>query len=83
MWLTKDLRTSYKCLISPFSPSNVDIIDAHFYMLFLNVYYIIVCRLYEKNLILSEVKNWKVCYLGVVTLVVAHYIEDLPIWNVH
>jgi hypothetical protein len=27
MWLTQDLRTSYKCLISHFSPTNIDIID--------------------------------------------------------
>jgi hypothetical protein len=26
MWFTKDLKTSYKCLISHFSHSNVDII---------------------------------------------------------
>jgi hypothetical protein len=29
MWLTKDLMIDYKCLISPFSPSNVDIIDSY------------------------------------------------------
>jgi hypothetical protein len=66
----------YKCLINHFSPSNVDIIDSYFYMSFLNVYYITLCRLHEKHLILNEVKNWHVCYLGVVTLVVAHYIAQ-------
>jgi hypothetical protein len=30
MWLTKDLMIDYKCLISLFSPSNVDIIDSYF-----------------------------------------------------
>jgi hypothetical protein len=37
--LTQDLKTSYKCLISLFSPSNVDIIDSYFYTSFFNVYY--------------------------------------------
>jgi hypothetical protein len=57
MSLTHDLRNGYKCLISPFSPSNVDIIDSYFYMLFWNTYYITLCKLYEKHLIPSEVKN--------------------------
>jgi hypothetical protein len=57
MWLAQEFKISYKCLISHFSPSNVDIIYSYFYMLFLNVYYITLCRLYEKHLILSEVKN--------------------------
>jgi hypothetical protein len=35
MWFTQDLKISYMCLISPFSPSNVDIIDSYFYMSFL------------------------------------------------
>jgi hypothetical protein len=48
-------------------------------MSFFNVYYITLCKLYEKHLILSEVKNWQVCYSGLVTLVVVHYILDLPI----
>jgi hypothetical protein len=78
MWLTQDVKTSYKCLTSLFSPSNVDTIDSYFYMSFLNVYYITLCRLYEKNLILSEVKNWQVCYSRVVTLAMAHYIANLP-----
>jgi hypothetical protein len=82
MWLTHDLRIGYKCLIYPFSPSNVDIIDSYFYMPLLNVYYITLCRLHEKHSILSEVKNWQVCYSRVVTLVVAHYIADLPIYMV-
>jgi hypothetical protein len=77
MWLTQDLRIGYKCLINPFSPLNVDIIDSYFYMSFLNVYYITLCRLYEKHLTLSEVKNWQVCYSRVVTLVVVHYNVDL------
>jgi hypothetical protein len=47
-------------------------------MSFLKVYYITLCILHEKHLILSEVKNWQVCYLRMVTLVVAHYIVDLP-----
>jgi hypothetical protein len=47
-------------------------------MLFLNVYYTTLCKLHEKHLILSEVKNWQVCYLGVVTLAVAHYIANFP-----
>jgi hypothetical protein len=55
MWLTQDLKIGYKWLISLFSPSNVDIIDSYFYMSFSNVYYITLCRLYEKHLILSEV----------------------------
>ncbi len=49
------------------------------YISFLNVYYITLCKWYEKHLILNEVKNWQVCYLGLVTLVMAHYIVDLPI----
>jgi len=49
MWLTHDVKIGYKCLISFFSPSNVDIIDSYFYMSFLNVYYITLCRLYEKK----------------------------------
>jgi hypothetical protein len=53
---TQDLKIGYKCLISPFSPSNVDIIDSYFDMSFLNVYYITLYKLYEKTLILSEVK---------------------------
>jgi hypothetical protein len=57
MWFTQEFKFGYKCLISLFSPSNVDIIYSCFYMLFLNVYYITLCRLYEKYLILSEVKN--------------------------
>jgi len=47
----------YNCLISLFSPSNVDIIDSYFYMLFLDVYYITLCSLYEKHLVLGETKN--------------------------
>jgi hypothetical protein len=47
-------------------------------MSFLNVYYIILCRLHEKNIIINEVKNWQVCYSRVVTLAVVHYIADLP-----
>jgi hypothetical protein len=47
-------------------------------MLFLNVYYTTLCKLHEKHLILIEGKNWQVCYLEVVRLVVAHYIVDLP-----
>jgi hypothetical protein len=78
MWFIQDLKTSYKCLISLFSPSNVDIIESYFNMSFLKVYYITLCILHEKHLILSEVKNWQVCYLRMVTLVVAHYIVDLP-----
>jgi hypothetical protein len=78
MWLTKDLIIDYKCLIRPFSPSNVDIIDSYFDMSFLNVYYITLCGLHEKYLILSEVKNWQVCYSRLVTLIVAHYITNLP-----
>jgi hypothetical protein len=78
MWLIQDVRTCYMCLISPFSPSNVDIIDTYFYMSILNVFYITLCELYEKHLILNEVKNWQVCYLEVVTLAMAHYIVDLP-----
>jgi hypothetical protein len=57
MWLTQDLKIGYKCLINPFSSSNIDIIDSYFYMSFLNVCYVTLCRLYEKHLILSEVKN--------------------------
>jgi hypothetical protein len=49
-------------------------------MSFLNVYYITLCWLHEKKLILSEVKNWQVCYSKVVKLVVAYYIADLPMW---
>jgi hypothetical protein len=56
MWLTRDFVVGYKCLISHFSPSNVDIIDLYFYMSFLNVYYITLCRLHELFLIISEVK---------------------------
>jgi hypothetical protein len=78
MWLTQDLIIGYKCLISHYSPSNVDIIDLYFYMSFLNVYYNTLCRLYEKHLISSEVKNWQVCYSGMVTFVAAHYIANLP-----
>ncbi len=78
MSLTHDLKTNYKCLISPFSPTNVDIIDSYFYMSFLNVYYITLCKLHENHLILSEVKNWQVCYLGMVTLIVAQDIVGLP-----
>jgi hypothetical protein len=78
MWLTQDLRIGYKCLISHFSPSNVDIIYSNFYMSFLNVYYITLCRLLKKHLILNEVKNWQLCYFGVVTLTVAHYITNSP-----
>jgi hypothetical protein len=29
-------------------------------------------------LILSEMKNWQVCYLRVVTFAVTHYIANLP-----
>jgi hypothetical protein len=68
----------YKCLVSLFPPSNVDIIYSYFYMSFLNVYYITLCRLHEKHPILNKVKNWQVCYSRMVTLVVAHYIADLP-----
>jgi hypothetical protein len=57
MWFNEDLKTSYKCLICPFSPSNVDIIDSYFYMSLLNVYYTILCILQEKHSMLSEVKN--------------------------
>jgi hypothetical protein len=32
----------------------------------------------KKHSIFSEVKNWQVCYLGMVRLVVVHYIVDLP-----
>jgi hypothetical protein len=78
MWLPQDLGTSYKCLISHFSPSNVDIIDSYFYMSLLNLYYITLCKLHEKHSILSDVKNWQVCYSGIVTLVMAHYIANLP-----
>jgi hypothetical protein len=45
------------CLISIFSPSNVDIINSYFYMSFFNVYYITLCKLHEQHLIISEVKN--------------------------
>jgi hypothetical protein len=69
----------YKYLIIPFSPSNVDIIDSYFYMSFLNVYYITLCRSHEKHLILNEVKNWQVCCSRMVTFVVVHYIADLSI----
>ncbi len=48
-------------------------------MSFLNVYYITLCRSHEKYLILSEVKNWQVCYSRMVTLVVVHYIANLSI----
>jgi hypothetical protein len=74
MLFIQDLGIGYKCLISFLSPSNVDIIDSYFYMSFLNVYYIVVRILHEKHSILSEVKNWQVCYSRVV-----HYIVDLPI----
>jgi hypothetical protein len=47
-------------------------------MSFLNVYFITLCRLHEKNLILNEVKNWQMCYSRMVTFVVVHYIADLP-----
>ncbi len=47
-------------------------------MSFLNVYYITLCILHDKHLILCEIKNWQMCYLVVVTLVVVHYIADLP-----
>jgi hypothetical protein len=47
-------------------------------MSFLHVCYITLCRLHEKKKILNEVKILQVCYLGVVTVVVAHYIVDLP-----
>jgi hypothetical protein len=56
MWITQIFITSYKCLISLFSPSNVNIIDLYFCMSLLNVYYITLCRLHEKHFILSEVK---------------------------
>jgi hypothetical protein len=46
-------------------------------MSFLNVYYNTLCKLHEFFLILSEVKNWQVCYLRMVTLIVAYYIADL------
>jgi hypothetical protein len=84
MWLIQDFNIGYKCLINPFSHWNVDMIDPYFYMSFLNVNYITLCKLHEKQLILSEVKNWKMWYLVVVTLVVAHYIADLPsdVWHV-
>jgi hypothetical protein len=78
MWLVLKTLGLDTCLISLFSPSNVDIIDSYFYMSILNVYYITLCRLHEKHSILSEVKNWQVCYLGVVTLAMAHYIANLP-----
>jgi hypothetical protein len=73
-----NLKIGYKCLISPFPPSNVDIIYSYFYMSFLNVYYNTLCRLHEKHSILNEVKNWQVCYSRVVTFAMAHYIIDLP-----
>jgi hypothetical protein len=77
MWLTQNFINGYKYLISPFSPSNVDIIDSYFYMSLLNVYYITLCKLHELFLILNEVKNWQMCYSGMVTLIVVHYIVDL------
>jgi hypothetical protein len=49
------IKISYKWLVSPFSPSNVDIIHSYFYMSFLNVYYIKLCKLHEKHLNLNEV----------------------------
>jgi len=58
MLFTYDLKTGHKCLISPFLPSNVDIIDSYLYMSFLNIYYITLCKLHEKHSILSKVKNW-------------------------
>jgi hypothetical protein len=73
-----NFKTGYKCFISLFSPSNVDIIDSYFHMSLLNVYYITLYKLHEKHLILNEVEIWQVCYLGVVTIVVAHYIANLP-----
>jgi hypothetical protein len=82
MWLTQDIKIGYKCLINPFSPSNVDIINSYFYMSFLNVNYITLCRLHEKNSILNEVKNWQVCYSWVVTFAMVHYFADLPIYMV-
>jgi len=82
MSFIQDFKIGYKCLINLFSPSNVNIIDSYFYMSFLNVYYITLCRLYEKKLILNEVKNWQVCYLKVVTLAVAHYIVNLPKYDI-
>ncbi len=42
------------------------------------MYYITLCRLYEKHLILSEIKNRQECYSKVVTLAVVHYIPNLP-----
>jgi hypothetical protein len=78
MWPTKGLKIGYKCLIKFFLPSNVYIIDSYFYMSFLNVYYITLCRLPKKQSITSEVKNWQVCYLGVATLTMVQYIANLP-----
>jgi len=57
MWFIYDLNIGYNCLISPFSPSNVDIIDSYFYMSLLNVYYIKLYRLYGKTFKLNEIKN--------------------------
>jgi putative exporter of polyketide antibiotics len=79
MWFTQDLEIGLKCLISLFSPSNVNIIYSYFYMSFLNVYYITLCRLHEFLKILSEVKIWQMCYSKVVTIVVAHYIVNFPL----
>jgi hypothetical protein len=76
MWLIQDFKIGYKCLISHLSPSNVDIIDSYFCISFLNVYYITLCILYEKHLILSEAKNWQIIYSGVLTFAMAHYIRD-------
>ncbi len=74
--------TGYKCLINLFSPSNVNIIDSYFYMSFLNVYYITLCRLYEFFKILSDVKNWQVFYLRVVTLAMVNHIANLPKYDI-
>jgi hypothetical protein len=41
-------------------------------------YYITLCRLHEKYSILNKIKNLQVCYSGVITFVVVHYILDLP-----
>jgi hypothetical protein len=43
-----NLKIGYKCLVSLFPPSNVDIIYSYLYMSFLNLYYITLCRLHEK-----------------------------------
>jgi hypothetical protein len=57
--------------------SNVDRSDSYFLMSFLNVYYIIMRKLHEKYWILNQVENLKVCYLRMITLVMAHFILDL------